>query len=389
MKAIASRYVSVETDVAIVGGGIVGASAAFALRRMGVGVVLIERDLCGSRASGVNYGGVRRQGRPVSQLPLALRAHEIWQGLPELIGTDGEYVRSGHLKLARSPEDMVALENYYERTKEFGLDLELISGARLRAAHPWLGQKVVGGSLCPTDGHANPRIVSPAFARAAERAGARVMERTAVLSIDHDGDTFFFQCERDVTIRSRTLINCAGAWAGAIAEQFGEPVPMQPAFPAMAVTEPLPFFLPWSTGVEGGSLYFRQVPRGNVVVGGGRGRGSNENNVRSTREATMAIVAQSLEMMPHLRGAQIIRTWSGTEGFTADRLPVIGPSMTTPGLIHGFGFSGAGFQIGVAVGEVLAELVRDGESPTPIGSFSIMRFARSEPALQPVGAPAG
>ena len=56
-----------RTDVAIVGGGIMGASAALALRRMGIGVMLFERDVCGAQASGVNYGGVRRQGRPLSQ----------------------------------------------------------------------------------------------------------------------------------------------------------------------------------------------------------------------------------------------------------------------------------------------------------------------------------
>lgn len=383
-KVAAPGRAPVNTDVAIVGGGIAGSCAAFALRRMGIDVVLLERDLCGSRASGVNYGGVRRQGRPVSQLPLSQRAHEIWQRLPELIGTDGEYVQSGHLKLARSPEDMAALENYYAATRDFGLDLQLIPGARLRASHPWLGPKVVGGSLCPLDGHANPRLVSPAFARAAEGAGARVMERTSVSSIDHDGQAFFLRCDNGVALRARKLVNCAGAWAGAIAAQFGEPVPMQAAYPAMAVTEPLPFFLPWSTGVEGGSLYFRQVARGNVVVGGGRGRATGGGQVRSTREATLAILAQTMEIIPHLRGAQVIRTWSGTEGFTADRLPILGPSQTTPGLVHGFGFSGAGFQIGLAVGEVLAELVRDGKSPTPIESFSISRFA--QPAT-PTAAP--
>lgn len=77
-------------DVAIIGGGIVGASAALALRRMGFSVTLLERDFCGSRSSGVNYGGVRRQGRPLSQLPLAQRAHGIWGRLQELIGIDGE-----------------------------------------------------------------------------------------------------------------------------------------------------------------------------------------------------------------------------------------------------------------------------------------------------------
>jgi NADPH-dependent 2,4-dienoyl-CoA reductase/sulfur reductase-like enzyme len=77
----------ITADVAIVGGGIMGSSAALFLRRMGFSVVLLERDLCGSRSSGVNYGGVRRQGRPLSQLPLSQRAQALWARLPELIGT--------------------------------------------------------------------------------------------------------------------------------------------------------------------------------------------------------------------------------------------------------------------------------------------------------------
>ena len=82
-----------------------------------------------------------------------------------------------------------------------------------------------------------------------------------------------------------------------------------------------------------------------------------------------------LELLPVLRHAHFIRTWSGTEGYLPDREPVIGTSRTTPGLIHGFGFAGAGFQVGPAVGEVLAELARDGRSSTPIEAFSLQRFA--------------
>ena len=86
-----------EADVAIVGGGIVGSSAALFLRRLGLSVVLLERGLCGASASGVNYGGVRINGRAPVQLPLALRSRALWEQLPALIGIDGEYQRSGHL----------------------------------------------------------------------------------------------------------------------------------------------------------------------------------------------------------------------------------------------------------------------------------------------------
>ncbi|WP_147472495.1 NAD(P)/FAD-dependent oxidoreductase, partial [Pseudomonas coronafaciens] len=180
----------IETDAIVIGGGIVGASAALTLALKGKRVALLERDFCGSHSSGVNYGGVRRQGRPLSQLPLSQRAHQIWGNLRELIGIDGEYQRSGHLKLARSEQDMNALRAYAEASQGFGLDLQLLDRDQLRARYPWAGDVAVGASLCADDGHANPRLVSPAFARAARRAGAQVFEQAPVSEVSHDGNVF-------------------------------------------------------------------------------------------------------------------------------------------------------------------------------------------------------
>lgn len=372
---------ALKCDVAIVGGGIVGASAALALRRMGLQVVLLERDLCGSRASGVNYGGVRRQGRPISQLPLAQRAHRIWGRLAELIGTDGEYLRSGHFKIARSEVDLAALEHYRDLSRDFDLGIELLSGQRLRERCPWLGDRAVGGSLCVEDGQANPRLVSPAFAMAARRAGAQIFERTALDEVMHDGRCFRLRSGNTLEVAAPVLLNCAGAWAGAIASQFAEAVPLQSGHPAMAVTEPLPHFMDWSLGVEGGGIYCRQVARGNLVLGGGAGVALDADRARSARDAIAGLAAQAIELLPGLRHASFIRTWSGTEGYLPDRQPVLGPSRTTPGLIHGFGFAGAGFQVGPAAGEVLAELARDGRSSTPIDAFAIERFQSADAVL--------
>ena len=374
-----------QTDVAIIGGGIVGGSAALALRRMGLSVVLLERDQCGAHSSGVNYGGVRRQGRPLSQLALAQRAHGIWGRLPELIGIDGEYLRSGHLKIARSAADLASLEDYCARSAGFGMDLQILGAATLRTRYPWLGERAVGGSWCPQDGHANPRLVSPAFARAAARAGADVRESCQVDRLEYDGRHFVVSAGTHLEVRSRFLLNCAGAWAGAIAERFGEAVPMLSSHPVMAVTEPLGMFMTLSLGVEGGGIYARQAPRGNCVIGGSQGYALDTARARPGREAITLVLQRTVELLPTLRHAHIIRTWSGTEGYLPDREPVIGPSSTTPGLLHGFGFAGAGFQIGPAVGEVLAELVRDGASPTPIAAFSISRYANRAPAVPDAG----
>ncbi|GFM59971.1 FAD-binding oxidoreductase [Pseudomonas cichorii] len=376
-----------ETDALIIGGGIVGASAALMLALKGKRVALLERDFCGSHSSGVNYGGVRRQGRPLSQLPLSQRAHQIWGSLRELIGNNGEYVRSGHLKLARNEQDMNALRAYEQASRAFGLGLQLLDRAQLQARYPWAGDVAVGASLCPDDGHANPRLVSPAFARAAQKAGAQIFEQAQVIDVEHDGQTFIVRTANGLHLRAPWLLNCAGAWAGTLAAQFGEPVPMYSGHPAMLVTEPLPMFMDVSTGVEGGGIYARQVARGNCILGGGQGFAQDPLRARPGQAAILDILRNAVELYPPLAGAHAIRTWSGTEGYLPDREPVLGPSLRQPGLLHGFGFAGAGFQIGPAAGEALAEWVCQGRSSIAIDDFSIGRFQTPEtPAITPVPA---
>lgn len=377
-----SRHLDI--DVAIIGGGLVGSSAALALSRMGFSVALLDKGFCGAQASGVNYGGVRRQGRPLEQLPLSRRAHAIWPRLKELIGIDGEFLRSGHLKLARSEADMATLEAYAAAVADQGLGLELLGHNELRERFPWIDGSILGASLCAGDGHANPRLVSAAFASAARRAGAQVLENTPVVGITRNGEGFALEAGGGVSVQAAVVINSAGAWADRFAADFGEPVPLSRIYPSMIVTEPLPPVMTVNIGMEGGGIYARQVERGNCVVGGERALPLDDPDFSRPRgDGALAIMNRTAEVFPALRHAQAIRFWSGTEGAMPDRNPVIGFSGTTPGLIHAFGFTGAGFQIAPGIGEVLAELVRDGRTSTPIDAFSIARFSQpSGPADQ-------
>jgi sarcosine oxidase, subunit beta len=362
-----------QYDVAVVGGGLVGASTALALAQRGMRVLLIERRFVGAQASGVNYGGVRCQGRPAEQLPLALRARRIWDRLDERIGIDGEFVVSGHMRLARSEADLSGLEAYAQMAAQHGLSLQLMSGAAFRRRYPWLGAAAVGGSLCATDGHANPRLVSPAFARAAEQAGAHVRELTALEHAHYDGHRFSLRAGAE-SYEAQWLVNAAGAWAGTLAERFGDAVPMQPIYPNMWVTEPLPQFLEHNLGVFGGGLYARQVQRGNCVIGGGRGHGDGDY-AQPSSDTTRAVMRDACALLPALRDALLIRTWSGVEGCTPDHNPIIGPSRNVPRLLHAFGFSGGGFLLAPGVGEVLADLVIDGATETPLDAFDVNRFS--------------
>ena len=371
----------IATDVAIVGGGTAGCSTALHLRKRGASVVLLERGACGGQASGVNYGGVRQQGRNLAELPLARRSREMWARLPEIVGTDCEFVASGHVKLARSEADMAELTAYRDAARPYGLVLDLLDRDALRARYPYLGEAAVGGSLCAEDGAANPRLVAPAFARAARASGADVREHALGVDVGYDGAQFHVRTAEGLEVRAGALVNVAGAWAHEIAARFGEPVPEDVIAPNMCVTEPMPYFMVPNFGVCGGGIYVRQTPRGNVVFGGGRAVADREH-VRSHPLAATTLDAskQAIALVPRLLHAQIIRTWTGIEGTMPDVIPVMGPSRTTPRLFHAFGFSGHGFQLGPAVGAVMAELVQDGATPTPIAAFDIARFSTSEAA---------
>lgn len=374
----------IDSDVAIVGGGIVGCATALYLARRGVAVTLCEKAVCGAMASGVNFGGVRQQGRDLAELPLARRSRELWPRLGEIVGDGCEFTASGHLKLAHDAAEMSELAAHAAAAAAYGLDLELLGEAELHRRFPWLSRSVVGGCWCAEDGQANPRLVGPAFARAGRAAGAHIREHCEIVELGHDGDRFILSDRDGVTLRAARMLNCAGAWGAELAARFGETVPLTARAPQMVVSEPTRYFIEPVLGVCNGDLYLRQISRGNVIFGGGYGiadTGTSRSWVLP--ENTHSACATAIGLIPRLAGLPMIRVWTGIEGYIADDIPVIGPSRTRPGLFHGFGFSGHGFQLGPAIGEILGELLTDGKTETPIGAFDIGRFAESTDAPSP------
>ena len=378
MKAVAS-------DVLVVGGGIVGSSAAFFLRQRGRSVTLLERGLVGQQASGVNFGNIRRQGRPLEHLALSNRASATWRRMNELVGEDIEHIAEGHIRVCYRdrPEILDDFVSYAKEARIRGLDLEVVSGTALRQRFPFFGPEVLGGSYSPLDGHANPRLAAPALARAARRNGATVVENCEILHVEKNGDDFCVTSSDGRTFRAPALLVTAGAWSSRFATQFGEPVPLTSHGPTMCVTEPVPYSIHCAVGVvspvKEEDLYFRQIPRGNIIIGGGLRNPSYPDVCRAyvMPRNTLNQFRQIRRLAPELKRLHIIRVWTGVEGYLPDSQPIIGPSRTTSGLYYAFGFSGAGFQIGPGAGDVMAELIATGQTTTPIDVFDINRSAIS------------
>ncbi|SEJ59074.1 NAD(P)/FAD-dependent oxidoreductase [Paraburkholderia diazotrophica] len=372
-----------HADVIVIGGGIVGTTTAFFLRRRQRSVILLERGLTGQQASGVNFGGVRRQGRALEQLAMSNRALETWRRSRELLGEDVEFLPSGHTRVCYHARDAEYFHRYAADARAYGLDLEVLDGAAMFRRFPFLGRDVLAASVSPLDGHANPRLAAPAFGRAAARLGARIVENTEVVRVEKDAGGFRVESATGDVYRAEQVLICAGAWADALSTQFGEPVPLVARGPQMAVTEPVPYVFRFSMGVytsiKEESVYFRQVARGNIVLGGGPTVPVDATTRRAgvLPDNTVAQMAQFLRMVPAMRPLHVIRVWSGVESYLPDSEPVIGPSTKADGLFYAFGFSGSGFQIGPGVGETLAELLDTGSTPIDLASFSIGRFQRA------------
>jgi sarcosine oxidase subunit beta len=371
---------SQHADVIVIGGGIMGTSTAFFLRRRNRSVMLLERGLTGQQASGVNFGGIRRQGRALPQLAMANRALHTWRRAQELLGEDVEFLASGHTRVCYHAHDAEYFDRYAADARAYGLDLEVLHGAAMFARFPFLGREVLAASISPLDGHANPRLVAPAFARAAARLGAQIVENTEIVRVEKEGGEFRVESSTGDVYRAPQLVICAGAWATRLSEQFGESAPLVARAPQMAVTEPVPYVFRASMGVytsiKEESVYFRQIPRGNIILGGGPAGPADAATSRASvlPENTIGQIAQFRRLVPAVAALNVIRVWSGVESYLPDGEPVIGRSAKIDGLFYAFGFCGSGFQIGPGVGETLAELIDAGHTPIDLSGFSIRRF---------------
>lgn len=367
-------------DVIILGGGLMGCSAAYFLARRGIRTRLIERSAIGAAATVASFGNIRRTGRYLPQLPLAHRSLALWRDAERMLGRDVEFRATGHLRLIFDEHGHTDMRRYAAEARPWGLDIEELDATDLRRRFPGLGQDAIGASFSPEDGSANPRLVAPAFADAAARLGAEILPLTTVRSVCATKAGFAVVTSRGA-FESAILLNCAGAWGAGIAAQFGEEVPLASYGPQMGVTEPLPQrILPvvgmWSR--EHGS-YLRQVARGNIVFGGGvpRAAVALEPGHASAAPGRLAAQLRSVvQLLPALRDVTVIRQWSGCEGYIDDGLPVIGASGLQPGLFHAFGFCGHGFQLGPGGGDAMAELITTGRCETPLDPFHIARFAK-------------
>ncbi len=358
-----------ETDVAVIGGGIVGLATAFYLARRGRAVTVLERRTVGWEASGRTAAGVRQQGRDPRELPLAMAAVEVWGTLDQELQGHTGYRRGGNVFVAMSRDEMTRLEERAARERALGLGVEMLTAAQLRMRLPAVSDRCAGGKYCPTDGIAEPALVMPSLARAVEHAGGRVLAGTEALDFTVEDGRVASIVTDGVEVRPRVTVLAAGPWTPLLAMRLGVTLPITPVRSQLIRTGPAgavckEFLISRELGV-----YCRPASGGAMLIGGDVMRG--ETDPRAARESALRRISACI---PALEGVPIERMWSGLLDVTPDEVAMIGP---LPGFRDCFvaaGFSGHGFCLGPGVGRLVAEWIVDGKPSLSLHGLSPDRF---------------
>lgn len=365
-----------NTDVLIIGAGLMGSSIALQLAMRGCRCIVIDKASPGRHASGANAGGLRQINRDPAEIPLTVEAAKMWRTIESLVDSDCDARFPGQLRIAENQSDMDKLEQRAAMVRGLGYQHEEIIGKEaLYQLVPALAPHCVGALICREDGYGRPYHALTAFRRKAESLGVTFHSDTEVYRLEQEGDGWQVRTSKG-TFNSHILVNCAGAWAGKLAGLMHEPVPLTPKALMLMVTERLPHFVDPVMGAASRKLSFKQMQNGSLIIGGALV--AKLDFAQEKTDIDWPQLAESaktvLHFFPQLEDVRIVRAWAGIEGFMPDNIPVMSASQTMKNAYHAFGFSAHGFQLSPVIGRIMAQLILEGRSELPIEPFNISRF---------------
>lgn len=372
--------------VVVVGGGIVGLACAYYLGRRGATVTVLERSALGSGSTDRANGGIRAQFTSPVSIRLSRESIAVWERFEATFDVDIEYVRSGYLFLARTPETADRLRDNVAVQREYDVPSAFLDPVEAGAVCPRLhAHRYEGAAYSPDDGFADPHLALEGFKSGATAAGADIRTNVAVTDVRlREGRVVGVQTTEG-RIPADMVVNATGAWASRVAAMAGIDLPVTPKRRQLVVVDPehdVPRDVPLTVDMDADS-HFRPERDGRAVVGGffaSEDPPANPDGYPRSMDFGWATTA--LERVAEVAGyfgpeSRIRRGWAGLYAVTPDHHPII--EETQPGFVNAVGFSGHGFMQAPATGQIVAELVHDGSaSLVDISMLGADRFERGE-----------
>jgi len=348
--------------IVVVGGGLIGLSAAFHVRRADrrTRVTVLERAQVGDAASSASAAGVRVMGRDPAERAMALESLGRWPDLDRELEAKTGYRRSGGLRVALDEAGWAEARATVEAQRADGVPVELVDAAAAHRLAPGLSPECRGGVHCPIDGQAEAVATVRAWATAARRLGVRIEEGLGAEALVVEGARVVAVVRSaGARLPCDIALVAGGAWSAPLLAKIGVKLPLRGRGLQMLLTDAEPARLTPVVGCFGRPLSLKQLVDGAYLIGGGwPARVPDEavnrwevldDSVRGSLEVARAVY-------PPLAARSVTRSWAGIEAFTPDDLPVLGPVLGLDGLLIAAGFSGHGFALVPTVGDVLARL---------------------------------
>ncbi len=365
-------------DIVIIGGGVMGASAAYHLAQRGLkNIVLLEKeDFFGQGATGRCAGGVRYQFSTEINVKLSIESLPMIERFKEEIGQEVSYKQCGYLLVATNEKDTNAFRYNVKLQNKLGVSTQLLSGDEVRARLPLMKfDDAMVGTFNPKDGTVDPNSVVMGYISAAQKMGAKAFTGAEVVGVSLRGDNVEEVQTTIGTIKTRMILNAAGPWAGQIGQMAGIKIPVIPLRRQMFTTSPLkevpsdfPFVIDFAR-----SLYFHREGEG-LLIGM-----SNQNEQPGTDQSVdedfeLVNLDAAIERMPLVEKAQRASHWAGLYEVTPDAHPIFGGTPVN-GLYLCTGFSGHGFMHGPISGKLMSEFILDGKySSLDVSMLDLKRF---------------
>jgi sarcosine oxidase subunit beta len=373
-----------RASVVIIGGGAIGVAAACELAVAGVrDVVLVDSGPLGGGSTSKAAGGVRAQFSDRVNIELAARSLEAFEHFPERTGQSISLRQPGYLFLIDSTATLAQFEDSIRLQRDLGVPSRLVSVAEARRMSPLItAEGLLAAAYSPRDGYCEPESVVLGYATQARRHGARLIPHRAATGIIIDGGQVMAVTTDAGPIETPAVICAAGAWSRQVGEWAGVDLPVTPLRRQILVTEPLrdlgvPGDMPFTIDF-GTTFYFHR--EGPAILLGLSDPDETPGFKLNRDDAWLPRLTAVIERRaPALASAGIATGWAGLYEETPDHNGLIGVAGGVDRFIYATGFSGHGFLMSPAVGEVIRDLYLGREPFTDISGLAATRFATAGP----------
>lgn len=362
------------TDVAIIGGGVIGCSIAYQLAHLGLSRgVVFERKHVASGATGLCPGGIRQQFDREAECQLAQRSMRFFESANEILEPESPFFleRSGYLFVADSEALLTRFRQNVAMQNEIGVPSRIVNASEIVEIVPGVSvDGILGGAFCGEDGFLED---CDGFTRALLRRfrdRGFELQLQPVLNLSRDGGEWRVETPTTTWI-SKQVVIAAGVDSPGLAASAGLHLPITVERRRLAYTEPLgksvmpPLVVSLERGFAGKQL------RNGVFYIGWLGETPDSDDLRFIERALSA----GTTFVPEMESLPVRRVVTGFYDSTPDHRPILGPVRDYEGLHLATGFSGHGFMLAPAVGEIIANAIIGSKADRLLADFALERFA--------------